>query len=249
MNIILFEGESVFLRNDERYIHIKKILKKGKGDSFVAGLINGPAGVATITVFDDQRLCFDFEALRPMSPLFPVVLAIGFPRPIQLKRLLRDVASLGVQTVWLMGTELGEKSYRESTLVERGAVYEALLEGCMQAGDTAVPDFKLFNSVAQMLEFADAFLNVRILLDVKNAETSLGRYNLNAVNADCPLLLSIGSERGWTDKERALFINKNFSVCSLGTRILRTETAATTAIALALSGAGFMDGSSQNRSF
>ena len=34
MNIVLFEGEPFFPRNDARCQHIRKILKKGVGDRF-----------------------------------------------------------------------------------------------------------------------------------------------------------------------------------------------------------------------
>ena len=43
---------------------------------------------------------------------------------------------------------------------------------------------------------------------------------------------AIGSERGWTDNERELFEKEGFAPCSLGERVLRTETAATVATTL-----------------
>ena len=91
MNIVLFEGPAFFPRSDDRYQHIRKVLKKGKGDTFAAGLIDGSEGSATITELDDSGLAFDFHAERPMRPLHPVTILIGFPRPIQLKRIFRDV--------------------------------------------------------------------------------------------------------------------------------------------------------------
>ncbi|MGL4986214.1 MAG: RsmE family RNA methyltransferase, partial [Treponemataceae bacterium] len=45
---------------------------------------------------------------------------------------------------------------------------------------------------------------------------------------------AIGNERGWTKTERELFTKWNFTSCSLGKRILRTETASTASIALLL---------------
>ena len=52
------------------------------------------------------------------------------------------------------------------------------------------------------------------------------------------MIAAIGSERGWTDKERELLIKNGFSLRSMGNRVLRTETAATTAVALILSKMG-----------
>ena len=243
MNIVLFEGEPFFSRNDARCQHIKKVLRKDVGDSFFAGLVNGPEGIATITHMDEAGLKFDFHPDHEMRPLYPVHVIIGFPRPIQLKRLLRDVASLGVSSVCLTGTELGEKSYRESTLVDRGAARESLLEGCMQAGSTAVPSLEMYESVADVLSVLGGRPDYRyFLLVMVDPDCSLIRAPLEGVSSDNPLVLAIGSERGWTAAERNLFRNAGFTVCSMGSRILRTETAATAALGIALAKSGFMEG-------
>ena len=51
---------------------------------------------------------------------------------------------------------------------------------------------------------------------------------------------AIGSERGWTEAERDLLEQNGFSLCSMGTRILRTETAATVAASIILDSMGFL---------
>lgn len=244
MNIVLFEGEPFFSRNDDRYQHIRKILKKGVGDRFFAGIVDGSEGEATITALDDAGLSFSFAPTHLARGLYPVHLVVGFPRPIQLKRLLRDVASLGVASVTLAGTDLGEKSYRDSTLVDRGAARSSILEGCSQAGATSLPRLEMADSIDAALDSFRARGRARIiLLDTERPDCPLYRSpELARASDETPLALFIGSERGWTTRERALFREAGASVCSLGSRILRTETACAAAIAIALSGAGFMDG-------
>jgi len=241
MNIVLFDGEPFFARNDDRCQHIRKVLKKTVGDTFSAGLVNGPEGTATITRFDETGMGFEFRPERPMRQLHPVHLVIGFPRPIQLKRLLRDAASLGVSAVYLTGTDLGEKSYRESTLVDRGAALASLIEGCMQAGGTAIPSLETFDALPLALAAVPQGA-VCIALDTVNPDCSLINAPLEEVSARRPLVLAIGSERGWTAAERVRFREAGYLVCSLGSRILRTETAATAALAIALAKTGYMEG-------
>ena len=152
MNICLFseaELNKALVWNDERAIHLNKVLHKKTGDTFSAGIIGGQAGTATITETipyinpktnkTEISYRFDFKPESDGKILFPLKMIIGFPRPIQLKRLLRDIAGLGVCEVHLTGTELGEKSYMQSTLVERGAAYKMLLDGTVQAASTHVP--------------------------------------------------------------------------------------------------------------
>lgn len=255
MNIVLFEGDAFFPRGDDRYQHIRKVLKKSVGDSFFAGVIDGDEGSATITRLDDEGLAFDFAIESPLRALPPVIMIIGFPRPIQLRRILRDVASLGVSAVYLAGTDLGEKSYRDSTLVDRGAARAALLDGCSQAGSSAVPKLELFESIDEAIAEARAHAGERvcadarehadarfILLDVVNADCPLVDAPFGGIDADHPLILAVGSERGWSGRERVLFRDAGFLKCSMGARILRTETACTAALGIALARSGLMEG-------
>ena len=120
MNICLFSQEEItrpLALNDERAVHLIKILHKKEGDSFHAGIINGQAGTAVITQIESGKsIHFTFTPETDGKPLYPLIMIIGFPRPIQLKRLLRDMAGLGVCQVHLVGTELGEKSYLKADL-------------------------------------------------------------------------------------------------------------------------------------
>jgi 16S rRNA (uracil1498-N3)-methyltransferase len=52
------------------------------------------------------------------------------------------------------------------------------------------------------------------------------------------LALAIGPEGGWTPEEMSLFTTHNWTHVTLGPRILRAETAATAAIAIAASRLG-----------
>ena len=106
MNIALFTEEEInqpLSVKDGRGKHILKVLHKNVGETFDAGIINKEAGVATITKIDENFIYFDFEPKSDGKPLHPVCLIVGFPRPIQLKRLFRDVAGLGIEKLYLCG--------------------------------------------------------------------------------------------------------------------------------------------------
>ena len=51
---------------------------------------------------------------------------------------------------------------------------------------------------------------------------------------------AIGSERGWTDKERNLLEKYGYVRCGMGERIMRTETAATVSASIILNKMGFL---------
>ena len=242
MNICLFSQDEIskpLPLRDERAQHIIKVLHKKAGDTFAAGIIGGQSGVATIveisTSGDTAGISFDFSPAGDGKPLVPFEMIIGFPRPIQLKRLLRDIAALGVSRVHLTGTDLGEKSYMQSNLVERGTAYQMLLDGTVQAGSTHVPELCLYKTLDECLSSIEGSAEeeyLKLALDNVNPSERLA----DALKPSARVVAAIGSERGWTERERQLLESKGYTRCGMGDRIMRTETAATVAGAIILSG-------------
>lgn len=248
MNICLFEAREIhetmpLLANDERALHIKKILKKNVGETFAAGIIGGKAGIATITKIgaagdaDEGAIYFSFEERSEGKKLFPLEMIIGFPRPIQLKRLLRDMSALGVRSVHLAGTELGEKSYLKSSLAQKSEIHKMLYEGTVQAGGTHIPQNFIYPSLRECLDNFEDERNqtqIKIALDNINPKSSLTKFLQENSPEGKSVAAAIGSERGWTDNERELLEARGFVRLGMGERIMRTETAATVAASIIL---------------
>ncbi len=244
MNIVLFSQNDNFFfpAEDNRARHILTILKKQKGDTFEAGIENGQAGEAKITDINEKGIFFDFYPLSNGKPLFPIELIVGFVRPIQLKRLFRDVATLGVRKLHLVGTELGEKSYMSSKIVERGTAYSALKEGSIQAKSTHVTELMIHNSLKECLNnIKGSSKDVFTCLDNIAPQKSLFSHLQEKKEIQQTIYAAIGSERGWSENERKLFSEKNFTLCSMGQRVLRTETATTVALSIILQSMGELD--------
>lgn len=289
MNIILLRedelsaGSFSFAKTDERFLHIKKVLKLGVSSVFKAGIINGEKGMAEITSFSDELLTARFTVSEDAgggddaSVLPPIRLILGFPRPIQLRRILRDVAGLGIEALYLTGTELGEKSYLQADIAAETEIERLLIDGCSQAGDTHIPKVYRAYSVRHFFDRYEDDIrpdHLRAVLDVpfqleqdhnsnshnqsnhvRIERNDIERNDIEQGGALCipamyplpqlqwdgkqTLWLAVGNERGWSLNERLLFAKKEFTAYTMGRRILRTETAVTSAIAvcLALSGA------------
>lgn len=249
MNIVLFENSEINLPlsiDDNRAKHIIQILHKKEGEFFDAGIIGGKAGKAKILKIDETGLNFEFTEETDGKPLYPLSMIIGFPRPIQLKRLFRDMAGLGTESIHLTGTELGEKSYMQSNIVEKGTAYNLLKEGTIQAKSTHIPELILHQNLSECVEkiLKTNYSEKTILIALDNVQSKisltdfLGKFNENLENYK--IFAAIGSERGWTDNERNFLVQKGFTLCSMGTRVLRTETASTVAASIILSKMGVL---------
>ncbi|MCR4790610.1 MAG: 16S rRNA (uracil(1498)-N(3))-methyltransferase [Treponemataceae bacterium] len=245
MNIVLFDEDEIARPldlKDERASHIIKVLHKNQGDFFDAGIIGGKAGKAEITSIDDEGISFKFTELSDGKPLYPLSMIIGFPRPIQLRRLFRDMAGLGSQAIYLSGTELGEKSYMKSDIVRDAPLL--LREGSVQAKSTHVPQVFQFANLRECLDAIKADKKnegaLLIALDNIEPEMSLTDFMEKNYSQGKSVIAAIGSERGWTDNERKIMQKNNFVLCSMGCRVLRTETAATVAASIILSKMGVL---------
>ena len=244
----------VFYKNDERYLHIKKVLHLKEGDVFKAGIINGKIGEALISHLSEEKIVFSFCPNTPDKnldntdagkieskplPLPPIKIILGFPRPIQLRRILRDAASLGFAEIILCGTELGERSYLKSNLSNPEEIKKYLLDGISQAGQTLLPAFSFCSSVKEALKNlkAASFKGSKVLLDIGDFP-SLSTFRMIKGES---VLIAIGSERGWTQNEREAFFSEGFISYSMGKRILRTETALTSALSVLLANNGFWE--------
>jgi RsmE family RNA methyltransferase len=238
MNIILLEEYELghnLARRDERTIHLLKVLHKKKGDVFEAGVIGGLRGTGRIEKINlDGSIFVSLQVSEPPLPRLRVRMAVGFVRPIQIKRLLRDLSNFGVTAIDLVGTDLGEKSYRDTKLLVNGGARAALIEGAIQARDTVIPAFTVYERLETWLQERPWGKDRRapLLLAMDNVRPE-GSF-LHLTPAVRPAVIAIGPERGWSERERGLLEQAGFLRMSLGSRALRTETACTAAAALAL---------------
>ena len=245
MNILFLEngGPKCFVpRTDRRFAHIVRILRKKEGDSIAAGCSDGTIGQARIDVISPEGLSLSYSPETQAPALRPVRLIMGFPRPIQAGRILKDLTSLGVAGIWFALSDLGEKSFAESTFFKDGEYGTHLVEGAEQAGNPRLPEIRSFWSID------------RACVELEKGEAASGRHSsrlmfhpeasMPAIAAlpslEPPVTIAIGSERGWTERERSLLASHGFQTCRLGDRILKTETAALAAVSIVLSRLGLM---------
>jgi len=228
-------------RRDERTIHLLKVLHKKAGDTFEAGILGGMCGTGKIEKISfDGSVFVTFEESAPPLPRLRLRMAVAFVRPIQMRRIFRELSNIGISAIDIIGTDLGEKSYRDSKLLINGGSHAALVEGAVQARDTHIPALALFDSMDKWLEKrpwesdnAQAmFARIPLLLAMDNVRAEGSLFHLT--QSSRPAVLAIGPERGWSDRERELFDKSGFLRLSMGKRALRTETACVAAAVLAM---------------
>jgi RsmE family RNA methyltransferase len=238
MNLILFTaGETAcpLPCSDRRAAHLLQVLRRREGDTFDAGLINGPRGKGTLVAIGPEALTISFVWATEPPPLDPIILIVGLPRPQTARDILRDATSLGVAAIHFVVTEKGERNYANSTLWASGEWRRHLIAGAEQAFDTRLPEIAhgrpLIEAITTLTPDA-----TRLALDNYDASGPLSSQSLSAG----AIALAFGSERGWSNAERATLRGAGFSFGHLGPRVLRLETAVTAAVALLKAKRGLM---------
>jgi 16S rRNA (uracil1498-N3)-methyltransferase len=230
VNLILFEPaelEQPLPHSDRRAEHIRRVLRREVGDSFDAGLINGPRGKATLVALNDATLTLAFTPTHPASPASPIALIVGLPRPQTARDILRDATTLGVGAIHFVRTEKCERSYAQSTLWSSGEWRRHLIAGAEQAFDTRLPNVTDDRPLPELLATLPQ-PSTRLALDnYESAQPLSGRDSV----PHC-VTLAVGSERGWSARERELLREHGFELVHLGARVLRTETACVAALSL-----------------
>jgi len=231
VNLVLFrlpEVDRPLPRRDPRAQHILKVLRRGPGDSFDAGLLNGPRGKGTLVSVQTEHLTLAFAWGEPPPPLCPLVLLIGLPRPQTARDILREATALGVSALHFIRTDRGEPGYADSTLWRSGAWEGHLISGAAQAGCTRLPEVTHGRTLPETIASLPAGA-MRFALDNYEAEAALTACNLSGHRS---VMLALGAERGWSAAERQSLRQSGFTLVHLGERVLRTETACIAAITL-----------------
>jgi len=217
MNRILFESfeivDGIATCSDARAEHILSVLHGEVGQTLKTGELDGKIGTGEIVSIEGQAVAIRVAHTKESSrPWFDLVLAP--PRPRVMKRLLPQLASLGVGTIVLVGAKKVEKDFWGATLLKEENFRPLFVDGLMQRLETR-RNFRRF-----ITDELDAFFPTanRIVGHPGGASGS-------SVRREGRLLLAVGPEGGWTDDEVELLESHGFSRYSLGSRILRTDTA------------------------
>ena len=233
MNIVLFEPDEIgkaLALSDERAKHILNVLRRQQGDTFDAGVIDGKRGKATVQSIGNESIDLQFDLQHEEPFLFPIDLIIGLSRPQTNRKILQEATSMGVRSLSFVTTERGEPSYATSKLWTTGEWRRHVIAGVVQAYTTRMPQVSFGISLEAALE-ANESVEVKIALDNYEAESALSDVDRGRGS----IALALGSERGWAGAERALLREHRFQLAHLGSRPLRTETAAVAGIAVLLS--------------
>ena len=238
----------------ERAEHVMNVLHGEVGQILKTGEVDGPVGTSEIVEIGEADKLGEAESLplqnkdlknsinsggrdssapirirvrvnhaeASIRPWIDLVLAP--PRPRVMKRLLPQLATMGVGRIVLVGAQKVEKDFWGATLLKEENYRPLLIEGLMQGGTSILPTVECWKSFNRFLrEGLPSFATQDRIVAHPYVE-KVGEKSWSWRKEDRPLL-AIGPEGGWTDEEVEKLVENGFCGYSLGSRILRTDTA------------------------
>jgi len=227
VNLVLFESsevsDGVVSVDDGRASHMLRVLQVRPGDTVRIGIIEGGAGVGTVTDVGNGVVTLHC-AVGDVPPQPPLDLLLALPRPKVLRRLWAQLSALGVGRIILTNAARVERHYFDTHVLEPATYRPLLVEGLQQARDTRLPAVTIHRQFRKLIEDDLAALSdapVRLVAH-PGATTTIP----NAIGGRRDrVLLAVGAEGGWNDFELTLLGAHAFRGVSVGTRTLRTDTA------------------------
>jgi RsmE family RNA methyltransferase len=159
----------------------------------------------------------------PDAPDIELILAL--PRPIMLKRIIKQATVLGVRRFHLIRSNRVQKSFFQTHLLQPDKLKEVLVHGLEQAVDTRLPDVFVHQRFMPFVEdVVPTFqASCRLLAHPEESVTLADLFEEGEIKGHT--VLAVGPEGGWSDHEVQQFYKQGFHCFSMGRRILHVDTA------------------------
>jgi 16S rRNA (uracil1498-N3)-methyltransferase len=218
----------ITVTGDEHH-HIARVLRARPGDAIT--LFDGAGGEVDARIVRVGRDETELVADAPMAPAgvgegTPLVLLTAVPRGGRMDFLVQKCSELGVSRIVPV---VAERSVARPEPGRRARWEKIAREAARQCGRADVPVVSAPATLASALAAPD-LPERRLILSTDGAGPPLRAL---LADPDRPTALLVGPEGGFTPAEVDAARAANFVPVTLGTRILRVETAAIVAVALA----------------
>jgi len=214
--------------------HLARVLRAEPGQIFdvVAG---GFLHRAEVTSVSDHEVLFTLYEELEADTALPLHLLLAVFKFDHMEWAIEKATELGVARITPILARRTEKHLALAAPKRAERWRRIALEASKQSRRTTIPEIASPITLKSALEQEQS--PTRILLSETEQATPLSAALTTAIqpNGDGSVALAIGPEGGWTPEEMALFTARHWTSVTLGPRILRAETAAIAAIAIASS--------------
>lgn len=215
------------------YNHITNVLRLKVGEEILISVL-GASHLSKIEDIDDSAVTVEIIKENYQDTSLPVKIHLfqGLPKSDKLELIIQKTVELGVESITPVEMERCVVKLDGKKKDGKTARWQAIAESAAkQSKRTNIPKVESVLSYKQMLEkVRDLDLFIIPYENAKGMQAT--KETLQSIKSGMSVGVLIGPEGGFSDNEIELAKLLNAKTVSLGKRILRTETAAITAVSM-----------------
>lgn len=215
--------------------HIKNVLRMKEGENFLVSL-DGRSDLCVLKEYSGDTAIAEIIEENYQDTELPVKLYLfeGLPKSDKMELIIQKCTELGVHAI--VPTEMSRSVVKldDKKKKSKTARWQSIAESAAkQSKRNLIPEVMDVMSYKKALEFAKTLDLVLLPYESKNGMKDTTDA-LSQIKGGMSVGIIVGPEGGFEEKEVDEALNIGAKVISLGKRILRTETAAITAVGMCM---------------
>lgn len=223
-----FQDDKCIITNDDRH-HIVNVMRLNENDEIIC-IANGKSALCKIEEITDDSVLASVVKWEDRKTELPIKIAIasGLPKGDKLDWIVQKGTELGAHLFIPFAAKRSIVKWdKKKGAKKRDRLQKIAKEAAEQSYRTYIPEVRQPVSFSEMLDISNQFDYKLVAYeeDAKENERETFYHTLSSINDGESLFFVFGPEGGLTEDEITLLKHNGFKTCSLGPRILRTETA------------------------
>ena len=229
-------------KKDDRYFisgtdfnHIKNVLRMSVGEQFLVSC-DDSSDLCEIESIEADTIVVKIIEQDYQSTNLPIKIHLfqGLPKSDKLELIIQKSVELGVASVTPVAMKRSIVKIDDKKKKSKTERWQAIAEAAAkQSKRTAIPEVREVMSYKEMLNAAKELDLLLVPYECAEGMTAT-KEALSQIKSGMSVGIVIGPEGGFEQKEIDAALEIGGKVISLGARILRTETAAITSVAMCM---------------
>jgi 16S rRNA (uracil1498-N3)-methyltransferase len=220
-------GDGSATLDSELFRHVVRVLRLAEGDALTLVDEQGceHSGVLEHVARDHATVRIGQSTRMPEQEQSRMRITIcqALPKGEKIDLILQKGTELGVHDFWLFGGQRSVARVHADQIKSKLERWNRIVsESARQCGRRTVPAVRWFPSAAATAAAADQELRLILWEDER---TNRLRDTLAGIPLPGSVIVAVGPEGGFDPAETGQFVDHGFRSITLGSRILRTETA------------------------
>lgn len=227
-------SENTIILDGGDYNHIKNVLRMKKGDILTVTGGNNKDYSCSIKEFTEDAVVLDIVKIIDTDKELPARIHIfqGIPKGDKMELIIQKCVELGVYEIIPVSMKRCIARYDDKKVSAKIARFQSISESAAkQSGRAIIPQVNMPMSFTEALEYAKN-MDVKVIPYELAKTMEATKEAFAQIDRDMDIAVFIGPEGGFDVSEVEKAQKEGFKPISLGKRILRTETAGFTVMAI-----------------